>query len=181
MIKIIFETHGTTLDNEAHLSSGHFDVELSELGKIQAKELGDRYKDDMPDVIFCSDLARAYQTATYGAFGQNTKLIYVDWRLRECDYGDLTRHPSSEVEVVKIDHIEEPFPSGQSYQQCADNMKSFLIDLLRDFDGKTVMIIGHRATQFGLDHWIDGVSLEELVQAKFKWQPGWTYNLEKLG
>jgi alpha-ribazole phosphatase/probable phosphoglycerate mutase len=44
ILKIIFESHGTTLDNEAHLSSGWFDVELSELGKKQAEELGKRHK-----------------------------------------------------------------------------------------------------------------------------------------
>lgn len=44
MIKIIFEAHGTTFDNEAHLSSGHNDVELSPLGIQQSKEMGIRYK-----------------------------------------------------------------------------------------------------------------------------------------
>ncbi len=44
MITIIFEAHGTTFDNEAHLSSGHNDVELSHLGIQQSKEMGERYK-----------------------------------------------------------------------------------------------------------------------------------------
>ena len=38
MVEIIFEPHGTTIDNETYRSSGHFDVELSELGKRQSKE-----------------------------------------------------------------------------------------------------------------------------------------------
>lgn len=32
MIEIIFESHGTAYDNEAHKASGRFDVELSPLG-----------------------------------------------------------------------------------------------------------------------------------------------------
>ena len=52
MITIIFESHGTTYDNEANLSSGWYDVELSELGKQQAKELGERYKSDYFDAIW---------------------------------------------------------------------------------------------------------------------------------
>lgn len=32
MITVIFESHATTFDNEAHLSSGHNDIELSPLG-----------------------------------------------------------------------------------------------------------------------------------------------------
>ncbi|NCO25008.1 hypothetical protein GW901_00575 [Candidatus Parcubacteria bacterium] len=38
MVTIIFEAHGTTLDNEAHLASGHYDIVLSPLGEKQAKE-----------------------------------------------------------------------------------------------------------------------------------------------
>jgi hypothetical protein len=38
MVTIIFESHSTTFDNEDHLSSGHNDVELSELDKKQAIE-----------------------------------------------------------------------------------------------------------------------------------------------
>ncbi|HET7641026.1 MAG TPA: hypothetical protein VFK47_20115 [Ktedonobacteraceae bacterium] len=40
---------------------------------------------------------------------------------------------------------------------------------------------GHRATRYGLEYWIDGRSLAEIVQAPFTWQPGgWTYLLEKI-
>ena len=38
-IKITYFVHGTTVDNENHLSSGWKDVELSELGKKQSEEL----------------------------------------------------------------------------------------------------------------------------------------------
>jgi phosphoserine phosphatase len=68
MITIIFEAHGTTFDNEAHLASGHNDVALSPLGENQARELGERYKDIHFDAIFCSDLQRSYKTAEI-AFG----------------------------------------------------------------------------------------------------------------
>lgn len=56
MVTVIFESHSTTLDNQVHLSSGHFDVDLSELGVKQSKELGERYKNENFDAIFCSDL-----------------------------------------------------------------------------------------------------------------------------
>jgi len=61
MVTIIFEAHSTTFDNENHLSSGQMDVELSPLGIKQAKELGERYKDQEFDAIFCSDLQRSYK------------------------------------------------------------------------------------------------------------------------
>ncbi len=168
MVTIIFESHSTTLDNEKHLASGHFDVELSPLGKKQAKELGQRYEKDSFDAIFCSDLQRSYKTAEI-AFGNKFPII-KDKRLRECDYGDLTRHPCSEVDPLKVKHIKGPFPNGESYEQTSKRMKEFLDDLKKEYDGKKAMIIGHRATQYGLEHWIKGVSIKDAVFASWKWQ-----------
>ena len=175
MTTIIFESHGTTFDNEAHKSSGHFDVELSPLGVRQSKEMGERYKDQYFDAIFCSDLQRSYKSAEIG-FGNKFKIIQ-DPRLRECDYGDLTQHPSVEVDAEKPNRINEPFPNGESYEQAAARMKTFLDDLRSNYNGKNVMIIGHRATQYGLEHWIKNIPLNEVIPAPWKWQPGWTYEL----
>ena len=76
--------------------------------------------------------------------------------------------------------ISEPFPNGESYIQTTARMKSFLEDLLKNYNGKRVMIIGHRATQYGLENLINKVPLEQLVAMHFKWQPGWKYNFEKI-
>jgi len=175
VIKIIFEAHATTLDNEAHLSSGHNDVALSPFGQKQAKELGERYQDQKFDAIFCSDLQRSYQTAEIAFNGKFP--IIKDARLRECDYGDLTQHPSEEMDKEKVKHISKPFPNGESYEQTSQRMKHFFDDLKKNYNGKKVMIIGHRATQYGLEHLINGRSLKELVITPFTWQPGWGYEL----
>lgn len=49
MVDIVFEAHSTTVDNQNHVSSGHYDVELSELGLKQSKELGERYDTEETD------------------------------------------------------------------------------------------------------------------------------------
>ncbi len=178
MVTIVFEAHGTTYDNEDHRSSGHYDVELSPLGVQQSQEMGERYAGDHFEAIFCSDLQRAYKSAEI-AFGDKFPIIQ-DARLRECDYGDLTQHPSEEVDAEKPKRIHEPFPNGESYAQTALRMLSFLDDLAKDYDGKRVMIIGHRATQYGLDQWIKGMQTYDAVTAPWKWRPGWTYYLHVM-
>lgn len=179
MIKIIFEAHATSLDNEAHRASGWSGIDLSELGLKQAKELGERYKSDHFDAIFCSDLLRSYKTGEI-AFSDRNFHIIRDERLRECDYGDLTNHSSEEVEGQKVERIKEPFPNGESYEQTTARMKKFLEDLLKKYDNRKVMVIGHRATQYGLEHLILGKPLEEVIPAPWKWQPGWKYQLDKI-
>lgn len=178
MVTIIFEPHATSLDNEKHLSSGWNDVELSSLGLKQAKELGERRKNEHFDAIFCSDLQRAYKTGEI-AFGNKFPII-KDKKLRECNYGDLISKPENAVVPEKLKRIKTPFPNGESYEQAMQRMKSFLEDLNKKYDGKKVMIIGHRVTQYGLEHFIKGLSLKEIISAPWQWQPGWEYKLTTI-
>jgi len=79
---------------------------------------------------------------------------------------------------MKHSAITEPFPNGESYQDTSSRMKAFIDDLKANHDGKRVMIIGHRATQYGLEEWVNHVPLEEAVMAPWQWQPGWEYVIE---
>ena len=62
-VKITYFVHGTSKDNEKKISSGWFDVGLSELGIQQSNELWNKVKDKKFDVVFCSDLKRAVHSA----------------------------------------------------------------------------------------------------------------------
>jgi broad specificity phosphatase PhoE len=66
---------------------------------------------------------------------------------------------------MKPNCIITPFPNGESYTQTTDRMKSFLNELMQKYDGKTVMVIGHRATQYALENLINNVPLETIVPA----------------
>ena len=56
-------------------------------------------------------------------------------------------------------------------------VRSLLEDMMGRYSGQRIMLVGHRATQYALEHWLNGVSLEAAVVAPFQWQPGWTYRL----
>lgn len=179
MITIIFESHGTTFDNEEGLASGWFDVELSKKGRKEAKELGERHSQEKFDAIFCSDLRRSFVTAEI-AFSEKNIPIYKDKRLRECDYGKLSGESSEKIELEKPNRISEPFPNGESYKQASERIRDFLEEILKKYDGKKIMIIGHRATQYGIERWVKGTPLKRIAVSEWKWQPGWTYNFDKI-
>ena len=67
-VKITYFIHGITTDNEKDLTTGWLPGELSELGIKQAKELGNLVSNKHFDVVFCSDLKRAVDSAKL-AFG----------------------------------------------------------------------------------------------------------------
>ena len=83
---MVFETHSTTEDNEAGRATGWLPGRLSPQGRDQAAQLGRRRHRDGITAVFCSDLARAAETAVTAFAGAPIPVLY-DWRLRECDYG----------------------------------------------------------------------------------------------
>jgi len=174
-MKIYFAAHSTTKDNEAHFSSGWKDIELSDLGIQQSKEMGERFKDVKIDLICCSDLKRAVDTVKI-AFGDKYPVI-ADKRLRELNYGNFNGKPSEVVEPMKKTHIKEPYPNGESYEQAVARVQGFYKELKEKYPDKTVLVVGHRATQYGLDTLVGGKTLEECLSVPFKWQPYWEYNL----
>ena len=173
-VLLVFETHATSLDNEAGRASGWFDVALSATGEEQARMLGARRRHDDLAAVFCSDLARAIRTAEI-AFKDRSFPILRDARLRECDYGILTRRPSLEVEGRRARHIATPFPNGESYQEVVERVSTWLTEITPTFAGQTVLVIGHRATFYALERLLRPVPLEEALTAAWHWQPGWTY------
>ena len=175
-MKIYFATHSTSKDNEAEIASGWQDVELSELGIKQSKQLGDRFKDIKIDLICCSDLRRATDTVKI-AF-QDKIPVLIDKRLREVNYGDFNGKPGKVVGSMKNERIKNPFPGGESYEQAMVRIHEFFNDLKNNYKDETILVVGHRATQYGLDTMM-GKTVEQCLreQEPFKWQPYWEYNL----
>lgn len=126
--------------------------------------------------VFSSDLGRAVETAEI-AFGGTGIPVRRDARLRECDYGSLNGAPVSQVEAERSRRIDEPFPGGESYRQAVDRVRSFLDELPGTHEGKRIVVIGHSATRWALEHLLEGARLEDLVAAPFEWQEGWLYRL----
>ena len=173
-MKIYFSPHSTSYDNEAKLASGWKDVELSPLGIQQSKELGERFKDIKLDLICCSDLKRAVDTVKI-AFGDTIPVI-IDKRLRELNYGDFDGKDKDLVSSMKHNAIKVPFPNGESYEQAMVRTQEFYNELKEKYSNKTILVVGHRATQYGLDT-LTGKTLEECLTFPFSWQPYWEYNL----
>ena len=180
MINITYFVHGTTTDNEADLSSGWNDVDLSDLGLRQAVELKELVKDKKFDVVFCSDLKRAVESAELGFEGSAP--IIIDERLRECNYGKYNGKPSEIVEPMQERSVTDKFPEGESYEDVRIRITDFL-DYIRDsYDGKNVAIIAHKAPQLALDVIIKNKTWEQAFAEDWRkrkaWQPGWEYILE---
>jgi broad specificity phosphatase PhoE len=127
-------------------------------------------------VIYVSDLERALETMRT-AFPETDIPVRVDARLRECNYGALNGMPRETLERERPNHVETPWPGGESYEQVVQRMRELLADIRSEWDGHRVLLVGHSANRWALQHVIEGRDLGELVVEDFKWQPGWEFTL----
>jgi len=175
-IELVFETHSTTEDNERGRATGWLPGRLSEQGRVQARQLGQRRSDDRIAAVFSSDLARAAETASLAFAGSAIPVLY-DWRLRECDYGQRNGMPAAKLHAGRSKHLDVPYPGGESWRQAVARVGRFLGDLPLRWEGQRVLLIGHVATRWGLDHFIGEAALEDLAEQDFAWREGWEYLL----
>lgn len=77
---------------------------------------------------------------------------------------------------MKMKTIKEPFPNGESYEQAMERTHKFYKELKEKYPDKTVLVVGHRTTQFGLDT-MTGKTIEECLAVPFNWQPYWEYSI----
>ena len=177
-VQIVFETHALSEDNQRGLATGWLPGRLSDRGRALARELGERRRADGLAAVFTSDLRRALETVEL-AFANSGLSVLIDWRLRECDYGSLNGAPAEQVHRARRRHLTTPYPDGESWEQAIRRVGRFLGDLPLRWSGQRVLVIGHLATRWALDHLVKGVPLEDVIEEDFVWQKGWEYELEQ--
>jgi broad specificity phosphatase PhoE len=178
-VQLVYETHAITTDNEAGIATGWLPGELSARGRETAEELGIRRRDDGLEAIYVSDLQRALETVRI-AFAGRAIPTHVDERLRECNYGRRNGMPREDLERERHDHLDVPWPGGESYRDVLRRTRSLLDDLLPRHDGGRILLVAHSANRLALDHLLLGHDLRTLLTEPFEWQPGWEYVLETV-
>lgn len=132
---------GTTTDNLELKSTGWLLGKLSQKGIEQSIIFKGQVDINQFDVVFCSDLQRAIDSAKYTFEG--VKEIIQDERLRECNYGEYNGQDSSLVKYEE--HITEKFPNGECILDVEKRIKDFCDYLLENYNGKHIAIVAHKA------------------------------------
>lgn len=175
--KIIYFVHGTTYDNASKKCSGWNQVKLNDLGREQAENLGKINSNIKFDIIFTSDLIRAIESADI-AFPKRPKI--QDKRLRECNYGLLDG--KDKHLIVYEEHINTPFPNGESLIDVEKRINEFINYLKENYEGKTIGIVAHRATQLAFEVITKKITWQEAISTDWRkdgsWQPGWEYEID---
>ena len=179
MTRLLLVRHGKTEWNETGRYQGCSDTCLSSTGREEAEAVRQRLAAEKIDVIYCSDLERAVQTAKTIASGRDVKLVTCK-ELREIDFGEFEgltfdevgrRYPDNDWWTAR--DAAQKLPQGESVGQLAARVDQFTATCLRKHtDEETILIVAHggslrtlicRLLGLGLEHWwqigIDSASL----------------------
>lgn len=97
-------------------------------------------------------------------FGHTELPIIIDERLRQIDNGPhYTGMDSKKAKQDYLDYIEEPFPGGESFNNFAERVKSFLDEIFAKYEQHIVITIGWRLSPAIFAHVCQGVSLKDAI------------------
>jgi probable phosphoglycerate mutase len=136
---IVLARHGETDWNRDGVFQGHADPPLNEAGRAQSRALAERLGDLRVDIVYASDLRRAFQTAEIVASAKGLD-VHADPGLREVDVGSwsgLTRA-----------QIAERFPGverhdGETEQVHRERVVAAVTRIAAAHPGETVLVVSH--------------------------------------
>ena len=139
MTTLLLVRHGETVDNVRQIMQGQTQGELTPNGIEQARALAAELKDTPIDVFVSSDLKRAFDTCVILAAAHSVApdAIVQTKLLRERDWGSFTgRYIPDLKDAVWTDDIE-------SLDALRARATAFLQFVKENYDGKTVLAVGH--------------------------------------
>ncbi len=167
--EIIIIRHGESLGNSRRIMLGLTDLDMSPRGYEQAAACAKFLANERIDVIYSSDLTRAYNTAKPHAEMRGMKII-TDERLREMHVGDWENRPFAEIAAEESAMYSEwrekfgtlVFPGGESIAGAGERFRSAIVDIGEKNAGKTVLVATHAGVLRSFWGQLMGLSLDEI-------------------
>ena len=142
-MRLFAARHGQTQWNAENKICGTTDLPLTEEGWAQARALAEKTVDLELDLIICSPMLRAKQTASAVAEKLNIPVL-EDPRLVEQNYGiyeGMDRKTPGFLENKR--HFAVRYPGGESMMDVAHRIYGLLEEVKRDHAEKNVLLVCH--------------------------------------
>ena len=159
--------HGQTDWNAQGLLQGHTDVPLNEIGRDQAKRLGDRLTNVHLEAAYSSDLLRCSQTTDLALGGRKVTVSYSQ-SLREQAYGrwegmsfSAIRDADPQLYAAMLeDYASFTPPGGEDFRAVEARSQGFAGDVMGQHSSGDLLIVGHGAALRTLVTYMTGLPLE---------------------
>jgi probable phosphoglycerate mutase len=152
-MRLIIVRHGITQWNEEGRFQGSSNIELSELGKKQAKAVGERLRHEKFDAAYVSMLARAQQTADEILKYHPGVLLQETSALNEQHGGEIEGKTHEEVKKTHPYYFRADNPNrfnvfatpegAESFVEVQARIGKFIAELKQNHAKHTVLIVAH--------------------------------------
>jgi len=151
--RIFMVRHGSTVLSAEDRFAGSTDVQLSDEGREQCRQLAERLRSECISAVFASPLARTVETAQILATPHGLPVQVRDG-FREISHGRWEQMTRREVEEKYPDEAaeweEDPYTfapqGGESGLAVTARALPALLDLVRQHSGETLLVVSHKAT-----------------------------------
>lgn len=169
MATIYLFRHGQTTYNKKGIFTGWSDAELTDDGIKECERIRKELTDVIPNKAYASDLKRSQKTL-YLVLGNKKPQIFIDERIKERSYGDLTG--KSKEEIAKKYPKEYPLwhrsydvrpPNGESIKDVEKRVLEFINDVILKLDRNDVVFISaHGNSLRPIRRYFERISIEEM-------------------
>ena len=176
---VVLVRHGQTQWNLEKRAQGHLDSPLTAEGILQARETARRLKDYKFDVVVCSPLGRALETAKIVAGELDVSNIKTDPNLAERNLGVLQGR-TKEESLKNFPHFfdansrfirSSDIPEAESLKDFLERTKRAVLNIQDLSESKNVLVVTHDGTLNAFLAHVKGVSLDE-IQKLYRFEHG---------
>lgn len=165
-----FARHGQTVWNVENKICGATDIELTEKGHQQARELGKKILEENVhiDEIICSPLIRAENTARH--ISEVTGIpMRVEPRLKEQNFGKYESTPRNgeEFQYAKT-CFADSYEGGESMIRFYQRIYNLLDDIKKESDGKVYLLVAHNGVARAVQSYFTDMTNEEFARFGIK-------------
>lgn len=161
--------HGKTDWNKEHKTMGRIDIPLNEEGISQAYITNEKIGSCNIDLIICSPLERAKETARI--INENRKLpIIYDDRIMERDMGDLQgKGYLSPEDNSRFWDINGNYDSDnvETMEQFKERVYGFIEYILHDYEDKDILLVTHGGVSALINCYFNGTLNQGPISDKF--------------
>lgn len=150
LARFFLARYGETVWNRERKYQGQSDVPLTDEGRIQAKSLSERLKDEKIDVIYASDLGRTMETAEIIAEHHGRKVVPAPL-MRELNFGiwegmtydEIMQKWAKEYNKWQDDPYNENPPEGETLSELCERVSKFFMKAAQDHPDGRILVVSH--------------------------------------
>ncbi|MBU5311089.1 histidine phosphatase family protein [Tissierella carlieri] len=153
MTKLFLIRHGQSEWNKLNMIQGQKNTILTDLGRQQALSLGNRLINEDIDIIYASDLSRAYTTAKIISDVIRKPLISSE-SLREINFGpweglsigEIQEKYNSEYSIWLREPQSLNMKGAETLQILQERVMKYIDHIIDENKGKNIAVVSHGAT-----------------------------------